>query len=381
MTRVVVTALLLLLVPPEASRSWLDAQSRGPMSPGRPAPTPPPAPFPSAAVMEERRREAENRPLFARADPLTFTLTTDFKAIDRDRNPASTKTYAATITFLGSDGTQVSRPLQVRGRGHTRRSLDTCDFVPLRLEFVKGEVAGTPFAGQDALKLGTHCRTAGVFDQFVLREYGAYRILNLLTPYSFRARLARATYVDIGTKKVVSDRAAMFLEDDDDVAKRMQGRINERRVFGFPRLDTDHLVTVALFEYMIGNTDVAFKAQHNVRVVETPDERRYVVPYDFDYSGLVNAPYAVVDRTRVQGITTVRERRYLGPCRSAAELEPFMARLRAVRADVFRIFDDIPGMTESSRRNAQGYLDGFYRTIDRPADVKRAFIEGCKADG
>ncbi len=35
----------------------------------------------------------------------------------------------------------------------------------------------------------------------VLREYAAYRIFNLVTPESFRARLAKVTYVDTGTKK------------------------------------------------------------------------------------------------------------------------------------------------------------------------------------
>ncbi|MCC7010012.1 MAG: hypothetical protein IT184_14490 [Acidobacteria bacterium] len=345
------------------------------------APTPPPPPFPSTATLAERRQQAEARPLFARSDPLAFTLEADFKAIDRDRRPESTTTYPATLTFAGPDGTTVARAIRVRGRGHTRRNVATCDFVPLRLEFTKGQMAGTPFAGQDALKLGTHCRPAAVFDQYVLREYSAYRILNLLTPYSFRARLARATYVDTATGKTVAGRAAMFLEDDDDVAKRMAGRVNERRVFGFDRLDPEHLLLVGLFEYMIGNTDVAFKAQHNVRVVETPADRRYAVPYDFDYSGLVNTRYAVVDRTRIRGITTVRERLYLGPCRPMPALLAALDTFRAKQADVVRIYDAIPGMTDGSRREALDYLAGFYRDIGRAAVVERAFVDGCRSDG
>jgi hypothetical protein len=64
----------------------------------------------------------------------------------------------------------------------------------------------------------------------VLREQRAYRISNLLTPRSFRARLARATYVDAATKKSLGTRHAMFIEDDDDVAKRLKGALRGGRI-------------------------------------------------------------------------------------------------------------------------------------------------------
>jgi hypothetical protein len=342
-----------------------------------PAPTPAPDPWPSRAAIAERKRTAENLPLFRSTEPLLFTLTADFRAVDRDRDPSSTKTYPATITLPQPDGSSISRPLRLRGRGHTRRDLKLCDFMPLRLEFDKAQVAGTEFAGNSALKLGTHCRSVSVFEQYVLREYTAYRVFNLLTPYSFRARLARATYVDAGTKRTIGERYAMFLEDADDVAKRMEGRINEQRKYNFDRLEPDYLTLMTLFQYMIGNTDVAITAQHNVRVVETPAGLRYPVPYDFDYAGLVNASYAVVDRSRIRGITTVRERLYLGPCRTHSELEPHFAKMRAVKPEIYALYDQVPGFTDDSRRDAKSYLDGFYRTIDRPAEVTRSFIDTC----
>jgi hypothetical protein len=343
-------------------------------------PTPPPAPFPSAAVLVERRQAAENLPLFQSAEPLVFTLAADFKAIDRDRHPESTTTYPGTITFGQSDGTTVTRPVRVRGRGHTRRDPRVCDFVPLRIEFAKPDVAGTVFAGQSALKLGTHCRSAALFEQYVLREYTAYRIFNLLTPASFRVRLARATYVDAPSKKSLGERFAIFLEDADDVARRMEGRVNEQRKFGFDRLDQDYLTLMTLFQFMIGNTDLAVKAQHNIRAVEMPDETRYAVPYDFDYSGLVNTIYAVVDTKRIEGITSVRERRYLGPCRTQADLEPFLEKMRAARPAVEALYD-LPGFTEASRRDGRAYLESFYRTIDRPAEVKKTLVDRCMKDG
>jgi hypothetical protein len=335
-----------------------------------------PRPWPDAKALAERKRDAENRRLFRSEEILPFTLTGDFRAVDRDRDPASTKTYPATISFQQPDGTTVSRPVRIRGRGHSRRSPKLCDFTPLRIEFTREQMTGTVFAGHDWIKLGTHCRSAAVFEQYVLRELSAYRVFNVLTPHSFRARLARATYVEAATQKPIATRFALFLEDDDDVARRMEGRITEQRYFRFRHVDMEYLTLMTLFEYMIGNTDVSIYSQHNIRLVETPAGKRYPVPYDFDYSGLVNTSYATFDKTLFR-IQSVRDRVYRGPCRSAAELEPFFERFREARARIMAIYDDRPEFTDNSRRDAKSYLEGFYRTIDNPAAAKRAFIDGC----
>lgn len=343
------------------------------------APAPPPKPWPDAATLAQRRRDAENRRLFRSAEVLSFTLMSDFKAIDRDRDPASTKTFPGTIVFKQADGTEVSKPVQVRGRGHSRRNPQTCDFVPLRLEFTKDEMAGTVFEGHDALKLGTHCRSSSAFEQYVLREFTAYRIFNLVTPQSFRVRLAKATYVDAATRKPLVTRFAMFTEDDDDVAKRMEGRILDRPKLLFRDVDPEYTTLMAVFEYMIGNTDMSIYSLHNVRVVETPAGVRYPVPYDLDYSGLVNAIYAAV--APILNIENVRQRLYRGPCRPAEELEPAFAKMRALKPDIMALFDALPDLSDAYRKEARTYLEQFYRTIDRPADVKREFIDTCTRGG
>ncbi len=43
-------------------------------------------PWPDAAKLAERRKDAEARRLFQDAEPLAFTLAADFKAVNRDRN-------------------------------------------------------------------------------------------------------------------------------------------------------------------------------------------------------------------------------------------------------------------------------------------------------
>lgn len=335
--------------------------------------------WPTAAQLATRRRDAETRRLFQTAEPLSFTIVSDFKAIDRDRNPASTKTFPGTISIVDAAGNTVTRPLKLRGRGHSRRNPKVCDFVPLRLEFDKNEIKGTEFDGHSALKLGTHCRSVAVFEQYVLREYTAYRIMNLLSPRSFRVRLARGTYIDSTSQKTLGTRWAMFAEDDDDVARRQEGRITDQPQMLFRHMNADYLGLMTMFEYMIGNTDVSIATQHNVKVVETPANVRYPVPYDFDYSGLVNTTYAVTDK--IFNLQSVRQRLYRGPCRTPEELEGTFARFRSVRADIYKLYDEQPAFTEASRQDARKFLDGFYQTIDRPDEVKRVFIDGCVKPG
>jgi hypothetical protein len=337
-------------------------------------------PWPDADTLAKRKANSEKLPLFADAAPLDFTLIADFKAIQADRNPASTKLFPATIQVAARDGSVRLQELQVRTRGHSRRSFNTCDFAPLRIEFPKDKMKGTVFEDQEAIKLGVHCRE-GVreFEQYVLREYAAYRIYNLLTPQSFRARLARVTYVNAATRQPISTRFGMFIEDDDDVAKRMGGRITVEKT-DLARLDRDAFTRATLFEYAIGNVDMSLITFHNFVAVQLPAGVVYPVPYDFDYSGLVNAAYAAP--APGLGITTVRERLFRGPCRTREELQPFFDSFKSIRAGVQIIYDSLPELFDAgSKKKAIGYLDGFYKTIDKPGDVKKAFIDKCLKRG
>jgi hypothetical protein len=114
---------------------------------------------------------------------------------------------------------------------------------------------------------------------------------------------------------------------------------------------------------------------HNVVLVQTPKKTIYPVPYDFDYSGLVDARYAIP--AKQFNITSVRDRIYRGPCRSAAEFQPFFEKFNEVKPKVMELYETIPGMDAGFRKDAQKYLDGFYSTISKPGDVKKAFIDDC----
>jgi hypothetical protein len=352
-------------------------------APAKPAPKPkkPPSaklaePWPDAAQLADERRKAEGRRLFRQSDPLAFTLTADFKAVNRDRDPASTKVFPAVLTTTGPAG--ASQPLKVtlRTRGNLRLDPRTCGFAPLAINFVKKEMAGTEFDGQTKLKLVTHCQDGDSYEQRVLRELLVYRLHNLLTPRSFRVRLARATYVDAASGKTVAARHAFFIEDEADVARRLEGRAVSLPRLLFSDLEPESLTQMMLFQYLIGNTDFSIFALHNVAMVATPARVFYPIVWDFDVTGLVNPPYGVP--SAALGLMSIRDRLYRGPCRSMQELEPALAIFRAKQAAAMALVDSVPGFDERNRRDVAAFLGQFFTLLGRQDALKRELVDKCR---
>jgi hypothetical protein len=333
-------------------------------------------PWPEDDVVQARRMAADSRPLFKDTEPLAFTLTADFNAVNKERHPNNKTTFPAVLTVHDAKGPQ-EIPVKVGSRGHFRLMARNCDFVPIRLDFPRdNETAGTTFEGQTTLKLGTHCRGDRAYDNYTLREYLTYRLFNMVTPLSFRARLARATYVDAKTKKTIANRYSIFIEHESEVARRFGGRVVELPRIVFNDLDAPTLNRMMLFEYMIGNTDFSIWALHNVRIVQDRNRKLFAVPYDFDLSGLVHAPYATPD-PRI-GIRSVLDRLYRGPCRTTDEFDEAAESFRSKRADMFTLLDSMRDLEPLARGEAKNYLEGFFKTIERPESIKRQFVNGCK---
>ena len=331
-------------------------------------------PWPTAEALAKRRAESEALPLFSSEAPVEFTLAADFKAINKDRDPKSRTLYPATLKVNGEDGAVKELPIQIRARGHSRRMARTCDYVPLRLEFQNKPLArGTVFARQEALKLVVQCAGGGDYRQYLLKEYLAYKIFNVVTPQrSFRVRLATINYVD-KAGKAAGTRHGMLLEDEGDVARRMEGRIVELPRLMFKDVDMDTLMPMMIFEYMIGNTDYSIYALHNVRVVQRPDKTLHPIPYDLDVTGLVNPPYGIPARGLM--LKSVTDRMYRGPCRKPQELvDPYVANFLAKKDAVKALPDSIPGLDRIARDEVKGFINSFYSSIDSSNDVKGLFV-------
>lgn len=332
-------------------------------------------PWPDAAKRAERRADAEARRLFQQSDPLVLSITADFKAVNRDRDPSSKKTFPATLTAEDAAGTGLSDPVPVtlRARGHARRA--KCALVPLSIDFPRKSMSGTVFDGQGRLKLVAPCYGQASYEQYVLREYLAYKLHALITPMAFRVRLAKVAFIDAKAGKKAGPYHAFLIEDDSDLARRLEGRVLDMPRVPFKDIQLDSLTRLMLFQYMIGNTDFSIYGLHNANLLQTVDGAFHPIVWDFDISGLVDVPYGLPD-PRLK-IASIRERLYRGPCRTMAEYEPLLAAFRAKEAEALALFD-LPALSERDRRDARRYLEEFFSLLGRPAQLKRELVDGCR---
>ena len=124
------------------------------------------------------------------------------------------------------------------------------------------------------------------------------------------------------------------------------------------------------------NPDWSLSYLHNVKLVAT-DSGTLAVPYDFDFSGLVDTPYAVPDPKL--GIRSVRQRLYRGPCLSAEALAPTLRQFTERRAAIAALYDSLPALDRGYARDAVRFLDEFWNeTRDPDAFARRVVRRACQ---
>lgn len=280
---------------------------------------------------------------------------------------------------IDADGAE--HPVKVRVRGNSR--VRVCEFPPLRLNFRQADVAQTVFAGQDKLKLVTHCRNQDSAEQGLLEEYAAYRIFNVLTELSFRVRLLRINYVDTDGKlgEKGSHRFGFVLETAKQLAARMGAKPVTMRGVPKRRHDLEQAALVYVYQYLIGNTDWGLvKADyddgccHNIDLFER-DDIVVFVPYDLDLSGLVNARYAFPDRTlRIKKVT---QRLYRGLCTDRTVLAAALDKITASEKEISDVLRDTPGLSGENREKAMRFIGRFFEKAKDKDKLLDEFERRC----
>lgn len=317
-------------------------------------------------------------PLFSDNRRIELTLSAPFDRIMRER--PDDDELDGRLQYTDGEGIEHTFDVELRTRGNFRRREEVCPFAPLRLDFKKKQLAGTVFSGQNKLKLVTHCKNGSIrYQQGVLRELLAYRILNLLTDRSFRVRQLHMTYqyTDGDKEQVIG--YGFFIEHEERLAERLGLEIFDGARARISELDPAHTNLVSVFEFMIGNTDFSpvlgkgDECCHNSTLFRDREGMLWSIPYDFDMSGLANNQYATPNERF--GLRSVRERLYRGRCRNADHLDATLARFHEKQSEIEALIDAIPGLT--SKRSARTYLKDFFKTIGNPKSVDRALAKAC----
>lgn len=337
------------------------------------------AQIPTPEEYAERAEASQNAPLFQSFEPLRVTLRTDIEWLVEERNDSVE--VEGTVTFLDLDGSQTVKPVDVRTRGLFRMDKRNCTFPPLRLDFPRSQMEGTVFEGQNRLKLVTPCDDrSDEYQKYIYDEYLAYRLLNVLTPYSVRVRLVEITYEDIEGDYETRTKIGFLIESDERMAERNRATFMD--VAGLMPLMADgrHSVLVAVFNYMIGNLDWSPVYMHNVKLIRTEDSRFLTVPYDFDFSGVVNAAYAIPppELTEERGIRRVTERLYRGFCRPELQREPISELFNSKRVDIEQVYRTFGLHEEDDIESVLDYLEGFWNVLDDPEKFEDEIDDACR---
>jgi hypothetical protein len=288
---------------------------------------------------------------------LRFDLTTYFRTKPKEDY------LKANITFHLSNTDSISRDINLRTRGIFRNKW--CVFPPIELNLKKAHFGYTDLDKISKLKMVPECKFSSDNKDYVLKEYLAYKLFNVLTDTSFRVRLLKVTYLDTQKKRKPIQQLCFFIEPAEMLAARTNCTPVKSRTLNQKNIVPKIMDRFAIFNFMIGNYDWSVPGLHNVLVVKTmgldTTGLGIAIPHDFDWSGLVNPPYALP--TEEMGIQTVRERLFFGICRSKEvylkDLESFVQK----KDEFYRIINEFPYLNQREKKDATDYLDEFFNQL------------------
>jgi len=315
-------------------------------------------------------------PLFEDDSVLEIRLSGPLATLIKNKEHRDTQPFTLTVGDSQID-------VEIRTRGKSR--LAVCRFPPLHLKFAKESAAGTAFAGQRAVKLVTHCRNGSIrAENNVLDEYLVYRLFNIVSDQSYRVRLLWIDYEDIEGKLGGLDRPyyGFLIESEQELAARAGGEAAELDRFQYPLLDHHQTALMYVFQYLIGNTDwsllVAESEQaccHNVDLIDV-DGRLLPIPYDFDASGVVNAPYAVPNANL--NLKRVTDRRYRGYCKEALDnVVEALRSIAAMRESILAEAERVPALKDSYAKQRARFLGHFFEEAGDEAEMIHEFDRRC----
>lgn len=317
----------------------------------------------------------EDLKLFESDELLEISLKFDITQYRRKRD--DTEYLPAILVYHTSSTDSIVKNLRVRCRGKSRLSL--CSFPPLMLNFQKQDSVEGEFSRVDKIKMVTHC-SAGRED-YLLKEYLIYKLYNVLTDYSFRVRLLRVNYINTFKESKPVRTFAFVIEPTENLCKRLNAvEVETRMNLSQKQIRPEVMDRMAIFQYMIGNTDWTVPIFHNNVLILSQSylygqAQGIAVAYDFDYSGLVNASYAVpADQYK---LNSVRDRRYVGICRSEETFINALQEFADKKEEFYRVINEFQYLSPSQKKQMISYLEGFYEGFDKRNSIVRALINEC----
>lgn len=313
--------------------------------------------------------------LFGPEEPLELTISSDLKALVK--NKYKDEYQVANVIYNLWDTINISREIRIKPRGEFR--LKNCSNPPLRVNVKKTEEIFELLDGLGKLKMVVPCKGSSYYQSYIFSEYLAYKLYNIITENSFQTRLIKASYFDTSGKVKAGQAYTFIIESEKNLAKRRECvSIDNERVSG-KSLDPETAAIVYLFQYMIGNTDWSVPGLHNMKLLKSTDvSRPYPIPvtYDFDYSGIVNASYAIPgDHVSIE---TVTEREYMGYCLPDEYLDKAFEHFINKEPEMMALIQDFDLISSKLKKTTLKYLEEFFDTIKDPKRRGNVIVKNCR---
>ena len=321
-------------------------------------------------------KRISDKDLFDSDEILSFTLKGNIRDLLNDRGDKPTY-HPVTLSYKNKDSSEVNISVKMKTRGHFRKLKENCKYPPLLINLPKDvDRLSSVFSGQKKLKLVMPC--AG--EDYLIREWLVYKIYNLVTPKSFRARLVRIELDDAKSKKQAAPFYGFLIEDEKQMATRNKATVVEQKLRP-EQTKQDDFLTMSVFQYLIGNTDWSVQYLQNIKLLKTDSFTQLItVPYDFDHSGIVDAPYAHPAEELL--MKSVQERRYRGYCMTDMKaFEKPIALYNRLKNDIYNLFTKSSLLDAKYIKSISRYLDEFYATINDPKRWQKDFAYPCDKNG
>jgi hypothetical protein len=331
--------------------------------------------YPTSSFSQEPDTLIFTSDYFDKQDPTNITL--EFNIKEFQRNKSKGNYHPVILKFKNDYGSEISRNMRLKARGVFRRKF--CTTPPFWLNINNNDSSKVFLNGTKRFKIVTQCHDSKTYNSFVLREYLVYKILNLVTDYSFKTRLLKVSYIDIGRKNKLENYWAFIIESEEMLQERLDVIPIKLNRIQFNQVDSTETGIISLFQYMIGNTDFSIYGRHNIKVYKLlPRDKPELipVPYDFDYSGFVDTHYSAPSEK--VNIPNVRTRYYLGLCQSVDEYEKTIELFNNKKEEIYNLINSFEYLDVKERNELIDYLDDFYLSINKPDFIKKDLLKTCR---
>ena len=294
--------------------------------------------------------------LFLNDEVMNITIASDFKNLVKTKGKEEYQ--HALFQYQMNDTILLTRNIKIKARGKSRKNV--CFFPPIQLNFPKKEAHSEQLKEFDKMKMVMDCKRGEIYEQYLLSEFMVYKMLNILTDYSYRVRLIRVTFIDISGKYDTDTQFAFIIENKKQMAERLNTIALDVKNIRDQYIEKTTLINSYLFQYLIGNTDWSIPGAHNMHLIKSKDPvltEPYVIPFDFDLAGIVDANYAKPNTAT--DISSVRERYYMGICLPDDQIKAGLQVYLERKDEIYALYQNADLLDNRNKQKTIQYLDPF----------------------